>query len=43
MSKDPRTQRHQPPTPSRWLLVMKVVIAIGRVVSFVMLLLKHHE
>lgn len=34
MSNDPRTQRHQPPSPSRWLLLMKVVIAVGQVVSF---------
>ena len=35
MSTDPRTQRHQPPNSSRWLLLMKVIIAVGRVVSFV--------
>lgn len=35
MSNDPRTQRHQPPGRSRWLLLMKAVIAIGQVVSFV--------
>lgn len=34
MSRHPRTQRHQPPSPSRWLLLMKVIIAIGQVVSF---------
>jgi hypothetical protein len=43
MSKDPRTQRHQPPTPSRWLILMKAVIAAGKVVSFVTFLMKHHE
>ncbi|HEX8467846.1 MAG TPA: hypothetical protein VF620_08585 [Allosphingosinicella sp.] len=35
MSNDPRKQRHQPPGPSHWLLLMKAVIAIGQVVSFV--------
>jgi hypothetical protein len=35
MSNDPRTQRHQPPEPSRWLLIFKVIIAVGQVVSFV--------
>lgn len=35
MSSDPRTQRHQPPSPSRWLLLLKALIAIGQVVSFV--------
>lgn len=35
MSNDPRTQRHHTPEPSRWLLLMKVVIAIGQVVAFV--------
>lgn len=35
MSTYPRTQRHQPPEPSRWLLLMKVIIAMGQVVSFV--------
>lgn len=36
MSNYPRTQRHRPPLkPSRWLLLMKVVIAIGQVVAFV--------
>jgi len=43
MSNDLRTQRHQPRPPSRWLLLMKVIIAVGRVVSFAMFLLKHHE
>lgn len=33
MSNYHRTQRHKPPPPSRWLLLMKVVIAIGQVVS----------
>lgn len=42
-NKDPRTQRHQPPAPSKWLLLAKVVIAVGRVVSFLALLSKHHE
>lgn len=35
MSKDPRKQRHQPPGPSHWLLLLKAVIGIGQVVSFV--------
>ncbi len=37
MSTDPRTQRHPTPDPepSRWLLLMKVVIAAGQVVAFV--------
>lgn len=35
MSNDPRTQRHQPPEPSRWLLLLKVIIAVGQVVAFV--------
>lgn len=35
MSKDLRTQRRQAPKPSRWLLLLKVVVAIGQVISFV--------
>jgi hypothetical protein len=35
MSRHPRTQRHKPPEPSRWLLLFKVIIAIGQVVTFV--------
>ena len=36
MSSDPRTQRHHPPPPpSRWLFVMKVLVAIGQVVVLV--------
>lgn len=40
MSNDLRTQRHQPPGPSRWILLMKVIVAIGQMVSFVMFLIK---
>ncbi len=36
MSNNPRKQRHRFPPPSHWLLLMKVVIALGRIVSFVM-------
>ncbi len=36
MSSNPRTQRHHPPPgPSRWLFVMKVLIAIGQVAVLV--------
>ena len=35
MSIDPRTQRHQPPKPSRWILLFKVIVALGQVVAFV--------
>lgn len=36
MSSDPRKQRHHPPPdPSRWLFVMKVLVAIGQVVVLV--------
>lgn len=35
MSKDRRTQRNQTPEPSRWLILFKVIIAVGQVVAFV--------
>ena len=34
MSKDRRTQRNPHPEPSRWLILFKVIIAIGQVMSF---------
>jgi len=43
MSNDLRTQRHQPPSPSRWIFVYKILVAVGRVVSFLMFLWKHLE
>jgi len=43
MSTDPRTQHHQPRPPSRWILLMKVIIAVGRMVSFAKLYLQLHE
>jgi len=35
MSSDRSTQRHQPPEPSRWILVFKAIVAVGQVVAFV--------
>jgi hypothetical protein len=35
MSQDLHTQRHQPPSPSKWILLWKVIVAVGQVVSFV--------
>lgn len=35
MSSDPRTQRHLPPDPSRWLFVMKMLVAIGQLAVLV--------
>lgn len=35
MSTDPRTQRHRPPDPSRWIILFKVIVALGQVAAFV--------
>lgn len=35
MSNDPRQQRHRPPVPSRWLTLMKVIIALGQLASVI--------
>lgn len=41
MSSDLHTQRHQQPPqrPSRWILLMKVIIAIGQVAAVIRQLL----